>query len=135
MANDCIPLFDEADQLTVQVTAAVVGKTFARVSAEPASGPALNTLTDGANIKVATCAAAGRALGVAAYDQATVGGKCKLFCQGIVPVTTGTGGLAAGQEVESDAAGKAVAYAAGIKLGVCVIGATVGNDAYIKLNV
>lgn len=135
MANDCIPLYDEGDQLTVQVTAAVVGKTFAKVSAEPVSGPALNALVDGANIRVATCTAAARALGVVSADQATVGGKAKLFCQGVVPVTTGTGGLAAGQEVESDAAGKAVAYSAGIKLGVCVIGATAGNDAYIKINV
>ena len=50
----------------------------------------------------------------------------------VIPVTAGAG-ITFGQEVEVGAAGKAVPLASGKAAGMCLSGATNGNDAIIKL--
>jgi hypothetical protein len=70
-ANEEIILHETSD-LTGRATAAITGKRFLDVSA--AVSPALNTSTDGGVMGVAPAGAGVRAIGVAAHDQATVGG-------------------------------------------------------------
>lgn len=122
--NTCVPLFKGGDKdLTVRVTADVVGKTFGRVSGDIQSGPTITTVTlpstyDGGNFRYATCGLGQRADGVFAYD-ATSGNVVPLIKKGnIVPVTAGAG-ITAGDEVQSDAAGKAIPLA-----GVAAVAAT-----------
>jgi hypothetical protein len=114
--NLCEPLFKGGEvDLTVRVTAAVVGKTFGAISADIQSGPAITTATlpttfDGGNLQMATCGAGLKANGVFAYD-AAINTVVPIHRSGaIVPVTAGSG-ITAGQEVQSDAAGKAVPLA------------------------
>ncbi len=117
-ANICVPLFKGGEKdLTVRVTAAVVGKTFGAISATIESGPVITTAAlpatyDGGNLKAATCGAGVKPDGVFAYDQATVGGIVPLIRQqggAIAPVTSGAA-ITAGVEVMSDAAGKAIPW-------------------------
>lgn len=137
MANDCIPYKKPGEDVTAQVTAAVVGKRFVAISAARTSGPGLATTAEGSNYRVATCGAGGRAIGVAKYDQATVGGKVGVIRGGIVPVTAG-GTVTAGQDVMSDATGQAVTWTsaaseANKRLGTAMNDATVGNDCEVAL--
>ena len=69
MANECIPLFRPGADITCQTTVAVIGKRFVDISATRDATTGL--------IKVAPAAASTtiKAFGVAAYDQATVGGR------------------------------------------------------------
>jgi hypothetical protein len=138
VANECIPFYKPGEDITAQAGAAVVGKTFAKISANRQSGPTepANTAvvpTDGGNYLVVQCTAAARAIGVFAYDAAS-GDKVKVIRGGIVPVTAGAT-ITFGQEVECDAAGKAIPFSAGIKLGVAMTGASAAGDAEIALNV
>lgn len=114
-ANICVPLFKsgEKDQ-TYRTTAAVVGKTFAAISATIESGPVITTAVlpatyDGGNMKVATCGAGVKPDGVFAYDAAS-GAIVPVIKKGAtVPVTSGAA-ITAGVEVMSDAAGKAIPW-------------------------
>lgn len=137
--NVCYELFSEIDEdLTCTTTAAVVGKRFVAISADLASAlditsTALPTTWDSGNFRVAQCGAGVKAIGVAAYDQASgatvpvkAGGK-------IVPVTSGAA-ITAGAEVESNAAGKAITLATGKACGQAystVAGADL--DVYVRL--
>jgi hypothetical protein len=132
MANECIPYYEEGEAVTGQVTAAVVGKTFVKISAARTSGPGLSATAEGSNYRVATAVAGDPAIGVAKFDQPTIGGKVGIIRNGIVPVTAGTA-LTAGLRIQSDAAGKAIALAAGVCLGVCMNDAANGADAEIAL--
>lgn len=132
--NPCVPLYKPGGEITGHATAAITGGRFVDISAAPASGPALNTATDGANLKVATCGAGARSFGVAGYDAAASGDKIPVHAQpgSIVPVTAG-GTVTAGQEVESDATGRAITLATGKACGKAVTSATVGNPVYVRL--
>lgn len=137
MANDCIPFYTPAFDLPVQVTAAVLGKRFMKISAARTSGPGLATTADGGNYKVATCGAGQIGIGVSKYDQSVIGGKCGLHRIGIVPVVAGAN-LTAGQDVMSDAAGAAVPWTsaaseANKRLGTAVNDCLSGADAEIAL--
>jgi hypothetical protein len=129
-ANECIPYHQTTD-ITVQAGAAITGKRFVHVTADRTGGPALST--DLKNVPIVQHANADHALGVSAYDIASgaLGGIIGTPGR-IVPVTAG-GTIAAGAAVQSDATGQAITLAAGVKLGVCLSGATSGNDAQIKL--
>ncbi len=114
-ANICVPLFKSGEKdVTVKVTATVVGKTFGAISATIESGPVITTATlpatyDGGNMRAATCGAGLEADGVFAYDMAS-GGVVPLIRKGAtVPVTSGAA-ITAGVEVMSDAAGKAIPW-------------------------
>jgi hypothetical protein len=130
-ANEEIILHETSD-LTGRATAAITGKRFLDVSA--AVSPALNTSTDGGVMGVAPAGAGVRAIGVAAHDQATVGGMIGFVgTPGRVVVVTAGATVALGAEVESDSTGRAITLASGKSLGKALSAATVGNDLYVKL--
>jgi hypothetical protein len=139
LKNVCTPLYAEPDEpITGHTTAAVVGKTFANISANIQSGPGITTLAlpaafDGGNISVATCAAKAKPIGVFAYDRAE-GEPVTLLCSPglVVPVTAGEA-ITAGEEVESDAGGKAIKLAAGKPAGRAFTTAEAGKDCFVRL--
>jgi hypothetical protein len=136
--NTCIPLFKPGKDITGHCSAAVVGKTFLDISATIQSGPTITSVSlpstyDGGNIVVKTCAAKKRAIGVAAYDRAENEKVPILRGSGlVVPVTAG-GAITAGEEVESDAGGKAIKLAAGVAIGKAYTTAAEGEDVFVSL--
>lgn len=120
--NECLPLFEDGDELTCLTTAAVTGKRFVAVTG--------NLQSDNAPT-IGPPAAAGRVFGIAMYDAAAgarVGvwrGRTEVF-----PVTTGaaSGAIAAFQELQVDATGAVVPLAAGVAVGYAVSGSA-GNGA------
>lgn len=126
MANESIPLYRPGADITCLTTAAVTGKTFVNVSGPviPASG----TLT-----RVATAAAAAKALGVAAYDAAS-GAEVAVLCGGqVVPVTCGAA-VTAGAEVEVGTTGRAITLAAGKAVGKALSTTTAADtDLFVQL--
>lgn len=125
MANECIPLYDEGDEITATTTAAVAGKTFLGITG------ALVATFPGNLVKVATNAAGVKPFGVAAYD-APSGASVGVIKEGVIPVTAG-GVITAGDEVESDAAGKAIKLASGKAAGRAVSTATASTDVFVDL--
>ena len=132
-ANECIPFRGPIHAVTGQATASITGCRFVKVSADRASGPALNTSGAGSTIKVSHATAAGAIRGVSGYDAAS-GAFLPVFDQGTVPVEAG-GTIAAGAEVEVGTNGVAVTLASGKSVGTCESGATSGQLAQIKLNI
>ena len=124
MAND-IQVYAPGAHVTGQAPAPVVKSTFVAVSG--------NRATNGGNVSVATATAAGRSFGVAAHD-AAAGELVTVHRAGTVRVTTG-GVLAAFDEVEVGAAGKAVKLGAGKAVGYALTGAASGALAEIHLYV
>lgn len=131
--NFCRPLFEPADRVTGSATAAVVGKRFLNASANFASGPGLNTSVEGGNIKVAHATAGGVALAVSEYDAASGRDVGMLMQPGMLVPVTADGNIAAGAAVEVGTAGKAKTIGSGVRVGICVSGATDGADAFIKI--
>lgn len=123
MANECIPFYDEGDEVTCVTTADVVGKTFVDLSA---------ALTTGL-VSVATATAAGKAFGVAVRD-VTSGNRVTVIrgCKLIVPVTAG-GTIAYGAEIEVGTGGKAVTLASGKAVGRALSAGTNNNDVIVTL--
>lgn len=115
-ANECIPFKEPGLTITckVEAGATVVGKTFVKVSAVRTGGGAggLSTAVDNVPV-IEPCDVAGEAaLGVAAND-AAAGQLVKVFCRGngiVLPITAG-GTITAGDEIQTDAAGKAITFA------------------------
>ena len=128
MANECIPLFRPGADITCQTTVAVIGKRFVDISATRDATTGL--------IKVAPAAASTtiKAFGVAAYDQATVGGRVAVINGPgqIVPVQA-AGAITAGADVEVGAAGQVVAKTTGVAVGKAVETGSNGNDVFIEL--
>lgn len=152
-ANECIPLKVPGEAVSGQATVAVIGKRFVKItaarvggglrggtSAVVAAGPGYgaNTLsTDiSSNYQIGPCSVSGEAaLGVAGWD-AGVGQKTKVYKLGqglVLPITAGAA-LAAGQEVQTDATGRAIPLAAGKALGYTLDSASgAGVDCEIAL--
>lgn len=143
-ANICVPLFKSGEKdVTVRTTAAVVGKTFAAISADIQSGPVITTAVlpttyDGGNFQAATCGAGAKPDGVFAYD-AAINTVVPIIRKGAtVPVTSGAA-ITAGVEVMSDAAGKAIPWTsaaseANRKAGKAMTTASGANvDCYVEL--
>lgn len=139
MANDMVRTKEPSSDISCETTAAVVGKTFVRISGARAFRfNVLATTATGNLYKVATAAAGGPAFGVAKYDQAVVGGKVGVARAGICTVQAGAA-ITAGQLIMSDAAGKAVPWVsaaneANAKLGYAVDDAANAADAEVALN-
>ncbi len=137
-ANTCIPLFKPGQDITGHCSAAVVGKTFLDIAATIQSGPTITSVNlpatyDGGNIVVKTCAAKKRTVGIAAYDRAE-GEKVPILRGSglIAPVTAGAA-ITAGEEVESNATGKAIPLAAGVAVGKAYTTAAEGEDVFVSL--
>ena len=125
MANECIPLYQPGEHITAAVATAVTGKTFVDIS-----GATLNPAT-GALISVAPATAAGKVLGVAAFD-AAVGAQVLAIGEGVVPVTAGAA-ITAGAEVEVGTGGKAITLASGKAVGRALTTAANNADVYVRL--
>lgn len=151
-ANECIPTKTPAETVSVQATGTTGGKRFCKISAprvgggltggtsavSPA-GPGYTTGTLSADTKdvyqVIQCSVSGEAaLGVCRWDLATgeVGGVYKLGVGHIVPIVAGAN-ITAGQEVQTDATGKAIPLASGKALGYAVDSAASAADCEIAL--
>jgi hypothetical protein len=135
--NAILPLYEDADNLTAAVTAAVTGGRFVSPSASFQSGPLLNAAapaTDGGNIQVAHTGAGLKALGVAAYDGPAVGDKIPVYTgRFVVPMTAGAA-ITAGQQVEANASGQPIPLAAGVSNGLAVSTAASGATVYVRLS-
>jgi hypothetical protein len=132
-SNLSTPYQDEAEDLTCYVSSAVTGKTFVDISENRASGPLLNTATDGSNYHVGPASAGARGLGVASYD-AGVGElvRVQIKAKRIAQVTAGAS-ITAGAQVEIGTGGKVITLATGIPVGKALTAATNNNDAQILL--
>ena len=124
--NELIPFKEHANRVTATPSAAVTGKRFVSISGD--------RQPDG-TYTVAPTGAAGKALGVAAWD-AGVGSKVTVVTitsGDIVPVRAGAA-LTANASVMSDATGQAVVATAGATgLGIALTGCASGADAQILL--
>jgi hypothetical protein len=130
--NSCVPFYKPGREITCQASATITGKRFVVISGNRQSGPGLSSTTEGSNYVVAQAGAGVRAFGVSGHDAAS-GEKVKVLRAGnVLPVTAGAN-ITAGQEVESDAAGKAIPLNTGKALGYATTAATSGNDAEIAL--
>ena len=138
LANDCIPIYEPGGTITAKASAAVTGKRFVKITADAEGGgfQGLDANSDGGNIVCGPCGAGEQAFGVANHD-AVLGARFGVLSTPglVVPVLT-AGAIAAGEDVMSDATGKAVAYVAGLgnhAIGVCIADAANATDAPIKL--
>lgn len=131
--NECIPWFHPGESLTVHATpAAIRGKRFVTFTGSQGSGPLLSTTNEGGNIIAQEAGAGLKAQGVAKYD-AAIGFKTGVWRAGVVPMTSGAA-VAAGAGVQSDAQGRAITLAAGIRLGTAVTAAAGADvDFYVAL--
>jgi hypothetical protein len=127
MANDLVPFFDEADQITGTATAAVIGKRFVRITGD---------LQADGTVSIGPPAAGGRVFGIAEQD-AAIGRRVGVIRERgqLVPATTGaaSGAMAAFAEVQVDATGAIIPLAAGVAVGYIVTG-TAGNGADAMLS-
>lgn len=134
MANECIPFYEDGDELTVQADAALTGKRFVEISAnkDPASF-ALAADAVGGNFHVNYPSAGGLVFGVTMRDVAS-GAKVGVW-RGkgmIIPVTAGAS-VARGDELQVDTTGRVITATTGVKVGRALTAATVGNDAMVTL--
>lgn len=125
--NECVPFFEDGDEITGYCSAGVTGKRFVAITG--------NMQADGSPT-VGPPAAGGRVFGIAMYDQ--VAGKRVGIWRDrglLVPATTGaaSGAMAAFAEVQVDATGAVVPFAAGVAVGYLVDG-TAGNGADAKVS-
>lgn len=145
MANDCIPYYDDADEITGHCTSAVTGKRFVKVSGTQQVGRAgLSTTADGGNVKIAPGTANAAALGVAMMDCAS-GSKVGVYCVGsgvVVPVTADSA-VTYGDLIVVGTAGKAKTRPATgavdnlddlpVTVGIALDSAADGEDVPVKL--
>lgn len=109
--NECIALYDSGDDVPVHAEAAVVGCRFVKIS-DPMQGPVLgglSTTSEGSNIVVSHCGLGEQAFGVSSYDADAAGKLYAIRGNKIVPILAGAA-ISAGQQVQSDANGKAIPY-------------------------
>lgn len=129
-----VPLYEDADHFTGHCSAAVLAKRFLKISADRQSPVGLSNNALGDNLVVATCLAGEKHVGVSGHE-AAIATKVDVISQPgiIVPVAAGAA-LTAGQEVQSDATGRAILLAAGKACGLAVTSqAVVDSDVFIKL--
>lgn len=124
--NECVPLYESGDRVTIIADGAISGRRGVKVNAS-------KTLTfPGANLHVIQAVAGDRPDGIAAWDLAT-GETGGMIREGVVPVDAGAS-VTAGQQVQLDATGRVITLAAGFAIGKAWTDATVGNPCYVALN-
>lgn len=139
-ANENVGVYEPGADVTCTASAPIVGKTFVWISGDRslgtqfAVGPSAPGPATMGNITVATASAGGLSFGVSKYDQLTVGLAVGVS-RGPGRVTYVTAGavLTAGQEVQSDASGKAIPLASGRARGYAVTSCAAGADAEISI--
>jgi hypothetical protein len=139
-SNECIPYYDDGDNITGWCSAAVTGKTFVTVGPGDRSGPdfdptATTNPQDGGCVHI-TPAAAGQTtpvFGVAAYDGAASAFVDVIRGSKMVVPVTASAAIAIGQEVEVGPNGQAAPHAAGFKCGYVLSSAGAGEDAQVSL--
>lgn len=115
--GDYSPINADGDEFTLTASAAITGGQILESTGDGTVGPA-----GAASVKV---------VGVAAHDAAS-GQPISVLCLFTIHETvTGTGGMAAGNNVQAGAAGTVVTTAAAVlaSFGICIKGATVGLKA------
>lgn len=126
MANECIPLYRPGADLTVTASADVIGKRFVDLT------NGVNA-ADGTLMQAAHAAAGGLALGVAVRDAKSGDRFAVIIGPGHVVPVTAAAGLAAGDEVEVGADGKAAVLASGKARGRALSAASADSDVFVKL--
>lgn len=130
MANECIPLYDDGDNVTFLAAVAVTGKKFVEISTAGFD-------TNSNCLQAVLPTAGGNVIGIASYDAPT-GGLFNVRRVGnplIVPATAGTT-VTAGQMLQVDATGAVVPLvttvpgAPTITLGTAASGGTFAAGAY-----
>ena len=150
MANDLIPYKRPGEDVTGQATAAITGMKCVQISGpKPVGGKAegnpitlpAGTSADSGAYRVAHPSGAGAnggagkmILGVAKYDQPTVGKLVGVIREGVVPITAGAA-ITNGQLVEVAADGSVVPNATGIAIGLACDDAASGAPAEIALRI
>jgi hypothetical protein len=137
--NPVIPLFEPGTRITCAVSAAVTAGRFVKISGNIQAGPLLDLATPtgplvkGNLLVVALCVAGDRAFGVSGWDAPTADDPLAVLNGPgmVVPMVAGAA-VAAGVEVQSDAAGAAITLAAGKSNGMAV-SAAVGGIVYVRL--
>lgn len=119
--NSAIPFYSEGYIFTCHAAQDLAGKRFVTLAG--------NQLDDRPTVGYA---AGGRPLGVSAYDVVLGGGVTVYRAPSVMPVTAGAA-LTAGQEVGSDAEGRAVPAGAGTGIGLALADCAEGDDAKIAL--
>lgn len=144
--NAIVALFDDADDLTAAVTAAVGAGKFVKISASFQGGPLLDVstvagpLTKGNLMQVAACVAGDKAIGVTKWDTVAADDVVGLYSGNqIVPMVAGAN-VTAGNKVMSDANGLPVPWTSAASEanntnGIAVSTALSGATVYIKLKV
>lgn len=142
--NAIVALFDDSDDRTAAVTAAVSAGRFVAISATVQGGPLLDVstvagpLTGGNLIKVATCGAGARAIGVAKWDAPTAGDVVGLYCANQTVPMVASGAITAGDLIMSDASGNAKTWVSAASeankvLGIAETTAADTAAVYVKL--
>jgi hypothetical protein len=141
MANDCIPIFEPGDRVTVHANVALTGKRFCDIVADAQAGFGLKGLAPdplaaniGSDIVCGLPTAAGKGFGVVAWDVAA-GGKVTVLrgAKMIVPIKS-NGAITAGQEVEiATTAGDVKTLVSGVPVGRAVASCSSGADCAISL--
>ncbi|ORL83908.1 capsid cement protein [Prescottella equi] len=124
MANENIGVYEPGQDISGRASTAITGKRFLKISGNRGAA---------GNIAIAHADAGGRVCGVSGRDAAA--GKLVDVKRGKDRVTfvTAGGALAAFEEVEVGADGKAVKKASGVAVGYAVTAAASGTDAEISL--
>lgn len=132
MLNEAIAFYDSGEDITGFCTAAVTGKRFVKVSGARTGGGPVSDDIGGGNVKVAPAGAGDKVFGVATYDAAINSLVPVARANKVMPVLAGAA-LTAGQEVQSDALGKAIPLAAGKAAGLVIDDAASGAEAQVSL--
>jgi hypothetical protein len=130
LVNECLPYYEDSGQprLSVHAGDALTGKRIAKVKSNRQSGPGLTDSVDGSNYVATVCGAGELGYGVVSWDVADEAKVPLIIAPGtILPITAG-GTVAAGDAVQSDATGRAITANGGAVVGLCLTGASVGED-------
>lgn len=119
---DCIPFWDDADEITCHANVALTGQRFVNIVGPTVEG----------NPLVGLPAAGGITFGVAGRDVAA-GDKVLVYTANLVVPVEAAAAIAAGQEVEVNALGQVIPLAAGRARGRALDDAANGSTAMIRI--
>ena len=129
-ATNATEVLYEEGPITCIAVAAVTANRFVKITGAHVSTPGVGVLTG-----VSLAGAGDAVFGVAMFD-AAIGATVSVSLisdGGVFTIIAGTGGITAGQEVQSDAAGGAIVLAAGKTAGMCINTVAAGGTAEIAV--